>query len=136
MLHVSVQGITEACSLCSTGGTAEQVLGSLPSWGVGGCGGCFSRVLGTVGISGENCASGQGQQGSQAKGKCVVGCRRARVPRGGGEGPANPQLQQAGPNHPNRLPLALLWASHPVGALESSQPGRLELEGPLLQLGA
>lgn len=28
-LHVSVQGITEACGLGSTGGTAEQVLGSL-----------------------------------------------------------------------------------------------------------
>lgn len=28
-LHVSVQGITEACGLCSTGDTAKHVLGSL-----------------------------------------------------------------------------------------------------------
>ena len=46
-------------------------------------------MLGTAGVSGDNCASGQGQQGGQAKGKCLVGCRCARAPRGGEEGPDN-----------------------------------------------
>lgn len=133
-LHVSVQGITEAHGLCSTGDTAEQVLGSLLyDGGVGGCSGRFSRVLGTAGVSGDNCAGGQGQQGGQAKGKCLVVqvCRGPQGRRGGACQPRQSRLVPATQTTGIGTPLG-----GRMGALESRQPGRLELGGPLLKLGA
>lgn len=63
---------------------------------------CFQRVLAAAeGIWGQH--PRKSQQESQAKGKCKLGCRCARGPKGGREGPASPWLQQGSSQLPKHI---------------------------------